>query len=74
MKRRCTETRSSFKLRPKGERPREKLKLYGESSLSEAELLAIILRIGSQGESVLELSNRLLDLFGGLKGAFGRLS
>lgn len=68
LKRRCTETRSSFKLRPKGERPREKLKLYGESSLSEAELLAIILRIGSPGESVLELSNRLLDLFGGLKG------
>ncbi|MCS7233133.1 MAG: DNA repair protein RadC [Synergistetes bacterium] len=62
------ETRSSFKLRPGSEKPREKLKLYGSSFLSEAELLAIILRTGSNKSSVLELSERLLNTFGGLKG------
>lgn len=62
------ETRSSFKLRPKSERPREKLKLYGSSFLSEAELLAIVLRTGSHKSSVLELAEKLLNIFGGLKG------
>jgi len=61
-------TRSSFRFRPDGEKPREKMKLYGEVSLSEAELLAIILRTGSAGVSVLELSERLLNHFGGIKG------
>lgn len=64
------ETRSSFKMRPGSEKPREKLKLYGPSCLSESELLAIVLRTGSKDKSVLELCEGLLNAFGGLKGVF----
>ncbi|MCS7285831.1 MAG: DNA repair protein RadC [Anaerolineae bacterium] len=53
---------------PASERPRERLKLYGASSLSTAELLAIILRTGVEGESVLALATRLLARYGGLTG------
>lgn len=53
---------------PPDSRPREKLKALGPNSLSEAELLAIILRVGSQGESVLALASRLLVTYGGLVG------
>jgi len=45
---------------PKIERPREKLIKYGASRLSNTELLAIILRTGKKGESVLALANRFL--------------
>ncbi len=45
---------------PRIERPREKLIRYGVSRLSNSELLAIILRTGTKGENVLELSNKLL--------------
>ncbi len=51
-----------------GERPRERLNRVGEKSVSTAELLAIILRTGSSGESVVRLSERLLSHFGGLPG------
>ncbi len=53
---------------PLSERPRERLRLYGASSLSTAELLAIILRTGVEGESVLALATRLLARYGGLTG------
>ncbi|MBF6613813.1 MAG: DNA repair protein RadC [Chloroflexi bacterium] len=53
---------------PPDGRPREKLKGLGAGSLSEAELLAIILRVGTQGESVVDLANRLLVTYGGLVG------
>lgn len=53
---------------PVGERPRERLKKYGAGSLSNAELLAIILRTGVGGENVLNLAARLLAKFGGLIG------
>jgi DNA repair protein RadC len=53
---------------PAGERPRERLKKYGAGSLSNAELLAIILRTGVGGENVLNLAARLLAKFGGLIG------
>ena len=36
--------------------------------MSESELLAIILRVGTQGESVVDLANRLLVTYGGLVG------
>lgn len=48
------------------ERPRERLIHFGERSLSSAELLAIVLRTGARGESVLRLAERLLVQFGGL--------
>ncbi|MEK7777867.1 MAG: UPF0758 domain-containing protein, partial [Chloroflexota bacterium] len=53
---------------PAAERPRERLRNYGPSYLSNAELLAIILRTGTHSESVLTLSARLLAQFGGLAG------
>jgi DNA repair protein RadC len=53
---------------PPDGRPREKLKALGAGALSDAELLAIILRVGTQGESVIDLSNRLLVTYGGLVG------
>jgi DNA repair protein RadC len=53
---------------PPDGRPREKLKALGTGALSEAELLAIILRVGTQGESVIDLANRLLVTYGGLVG------
>jgi len=62
---------------PAQERPRERLMKYGASALSNAELLAIILRTGAASESVLNLSARLLSRFGGLSGlskaGFGEL-
>jgi len=62
---------------PAQERPRERLKKYGAASLSNAELLAIILRTGAAAESVLNLSAKLLARFGGLSGlakaGFGEL-
>ena len=45
---------------PRSERPRERLEKQGASSLSEAELLAIVLRTGSRFESVLDMSKRIL--------------
>lgn len=53
---------------PLGERPRERLQYYGPAALSNAELLAILLRVGTPGENVVTLSTRLLSQFGGLAG------
>ena len=53
---------------PEGERPRERLQYYGARALSNAELLAILLRVGTHGENVVTLSTRLLRDFGGLAG------
>lgn len=50
------------------DRPRERLATVGEKSLSTAELLAIILRVGRGGESAVHLSERLLVRFNGLSG------
>jgi len=67
-----TETSADYHLRiqdfPLGERPRERLQYYGANALSNAELLAILLRVGRRGENVVELSTRLLIEFGGLAG------
>lgn len=53
---------------PADERPRERLRLSGSHALSNAELLAIILRTGTARENVLELSGNLLARYGGLGG------
>lgn len=50
------------------ERPRERLAQHGPESLSLAELLAILLRVGIQGENAVQLGQRLLKEFGGLAG------
>lgn len=49
------------------EKPREKLMKFGAESLSESELLAILLRTGSRNMNVLETSRHLLDHFGSLR-------
>lgn len=63
---------------PLGERPRERLQHYGAAALSNAELLAILLRVGTPGENVVALSTRLLKEFDGLgglaKASFSELS
>lgn len=53
---------------PAGERPRERLLKQGGSSLSDSELLAVLLRTGRAGVSVLQLSMDLLRESGGLAG------
>ncbi|GAB5489934.1 MAG: DNA repair protein RadC [Phototrophicaceae bacterium] len=53
---------------PDEERPRERLMNQGANSLSTTELLAIILRTGSQSENVLQLASRILSTYGGLRG------
>jgi DNA repair protein RadC len=53
---------------PAGERPRERMAQYGPEALSTSELLAILLRVGSRGESAVRLAERLLSQFGGLAG------
>ena len=53
---------------PVGERPRERLQHYGAAALSNAELLAILLRVGRPGENVVALSTRLLKEFGDIAG------
>lgn len=52
---------------PKEERPRERFIHQGPKSLSNQELLAILLRTGTKSESVLQLSQRLLKHFDGLR-------
>ncbi|MFN2745060.1 MULTISPECIES: RadC family protein [Bacillus] len=52
---------------PEDERPRERLLSIGAESLANNELLAILLRTGTKKESVLQLSNRLLQTFDGLR-------
>lgn len=53
---------------PKEERPIEKLLMSGPEILSNAELLAVILRTGTRGENVISLSTRILSEFDGLNG------
>jgi DNA repair protein RadC len=48
---------------PSSERPRERLLKQGPAALSDAELLALILRTGSKKENVVELSTALLRKF-----------
>lgn len=52
---------------PQDERPRERFIQHGPQSLSNHELVAILLRTGTKEESVLQLSNRLLSRFEGLR-------
>jgi len=59
--------RLSLKEIPEAERPREKLMQRGEESLSEAELLAIVLGAGTPNESALQLAQRILKEAGSLK-------
>ncbi len=57
---------------PDQQRPREKMATEGPAALSNAELLAIFLRVGVKGESAIQVGQRLLTTHGSL-GALGRL-
>jgi DNA repair protein RadC len=52
---------------PRDERPREKLLEKGAAALSDAELLAILLRTGTRGSSALDLARDVLKSFRGLR-------
>jgi len=53
---------------PEDERPREMLLEKGPESLSDAALLAILLRTGRQGQNAIELAREVIEKFGGLSG------
>ncbi len=55
---------------PANERPREKLIELGAQALSDAELLAIFLRVGVPGKSAVDLARDLLTHFGSLNGIY----
>lgn len=48
---------------PEDERPREKLFIHGEHNLSNTELLAILLRTGSSGESAIDLARKIIQKY-----------
>ncbi len=52
---------------PLAERPREKLLEEGPRALSDSELLAIILRLGTKGASAIDLAREVLGHFGGFR-------
>lgn len=55
---------------PEAERPRERLLQKGAPALSDAELLAIFLRVGVKGQSAVDLARTLLGHFGDLTRLF----
>ena len=56
-------TRAGIKKWPKNERPRERLFKYGEHTLTNAELLAILFRTGARGMSAVDLGREVLGHF-----------
>lgn len=60
------ERESKIKSMPEDDRPREKLAGKGPESLSDAELLAILLRTGKKGRNVIEVARDLLEEHGNL--------
>ena len=55
-----------IKTLPIEENPREKALKYGIESLTNVELLAIVLRTGNKNESVIALAHRLLNEIGSI--------
>lgn len=56
---------------PHEDRPRERMQQYGAQALSNAELLAILLRTGTYRESAVQLAQRILQEAGSLRGLVG---
>ncbi len=61
-------TKSSIKTWPKYERPRELLLEKGADHVSDAGLIAILLRSGTRGKDAVSLARDLISHFGGLRG------
>jgi len=55
---------------PEDQRPRERLIKHGAQALSDAELLAIFLRVGVKGKSAVDLGRDMITRFGSLNGLF----
>ena len=53
---------------PEDERPRERLLSLGPQAMTDAELIAILVRVGLKGTSAVELGRQLLNRFGSLRG------
>lgn len=59
---------------PEGDRPREMLLDKGPEALSDAALLAILLRTGRQGQNAIDLAREIISKFGGLNGLMSTTS
>ena len=57
----------NFKNIPESDKPRERLYQYGSENLSDEELISIILKTGTKGMSVKEVSLKLLESVGNIK-------
>ena len=57
----------SIKDWPEDERPRERLLRQGADNMSDAQLIAIILRTGGHGKSAMDMAMELIGMFGGLR-------
>lgn len=57
---------------PEDERPRERLIKFGADKLSDAEILAILLRVGNHDTTAIDLARKLLQEFGGFHGLDAR--
>ncbi len=57
-----------LKERPVDQRPREKMEKYGSASLTDAELLGVLISAGYRGRTAVELAQDLLEEWGGLRG------
>jgi len=65
--------KKTIKELPEDERPREKLLKFGADKLSDSELLAILLRTGTKGKSVIEMAEEIIKSAGGsFKGLAGK--
>jgi DNA repair protein RadC len=60
-----------LKDQPLSERPRERLAAYGADALSQAELVAILLRTGLKGTNVLDIGKLLIQKYGSLQALAG---
>jgi DNA repair protein RadC len=57
-----------IRILPAAERPQERLERFGASALSDTELIAMLVRSGTQGQDVLTLASRLISEAGSLAG------
>jgi DNA repair protein RadC len=69
-----TNRRLSIKKLAEEDRPREKMMLKGVSALSDAELIAILIRAGNNEETAIQLSQRMLNSVSNNLNTLGKLS
>ncbi len=63
MEEKIVEYKAKIKDMPEDERPRERLIKYGPKHLSTAELLAIVMRVGTREINALDLAKKLLEKY-----------